>query len=301
MMSLERMGLEGARLYSTFYARRIFRIYPLSILAVAIVVGAHIPQTSWTHAYEYPSLSTIVSNFFLVQTPINSVIGPLWSLPLEVQMYLLLPILFVLIRRSVSIKPLIGVWVVFLAIGLLQTRLAAIAHLTTDRIGIAEYAPCFLAGVTAYYVLSRKRTRTTLPLWVWPLTLGVITTAYLCWQARVGFVGYIEWACCLPVGLMVTQCAESTHKWLNWLTHNVAKYSYGLYLGQVPILWLASDKLNYLPRSLRWPLFPVLIILVPVASYYLIERPFIKMGAKLTALPSPKRVVGEFATGGTAD
>jgi peptidoglycan/LPS O-acetylase OafA/YrhL len=100
---------------------------------------------------------------------------------------------------------------------------------------------------------------------------------------------------------MVTQCAESTHKWLNWLTHNVAKYSYGLYLGQVPILWLASDKLNYLPRSLRWPLFPVLIILVPVASYYLIERPFIKMGAKLTALPSPKRVVGEFATGGTAD
>ena len=302
MMSLERLGLEGSRLYTTFYVRRLFRIYPLSILAVAIVVAAHIPETSWTHlGPQYPSLSTIVSNFLLIQTPINSVIGPLWSLPLEVQMYLFLPILFVIIRRSVSIKPLIGVWLVFLAIGILQPRLAAIGHVTTDRIGIAEYAPCFLAGVTAYYVLSRKRTGMTLPMWVWPLTLCVMTAAYLCWQARVGFVGYIEWACCLPVGLMVTQCAESTHEWLNWLTHNVAKYSYGLYLGQVPILWLASDKLNYLPRSVRWPLFPVLIILVPMASYYLIEKPFIRLGAKLTAVPRPNKIVGEFATGGAAD
>ena len=125
-----------------------------------------------------------------------------------------------------------------------------------------------------------------------------MTAVYLFWQARVGFVGYIEWACCLPVGLVVTQCAESNHGWINWVTHHVAKYSYGLYLGQVPVLWLASDKLNqYLTRSVRWPLFLVLIIVVPIASYYLIEAPFIRLGAKLTAFRPSKRIVEEFATG----
>jgi peptidoglycan/LPS O-acetylase OafA/YrhL len=83
----------------------------------------------------------------------------------------------------------------------------------------------------------------------------------------------------LVIGLAVVYCAESRHRSLNFLSHHLAKYSYGLYLGQIPVLWLASVKLNYLPPSLQWTLFLLLIVVVPIASYHLVEHPFIKLGA----------------------
>ena len=45
MLSLERLGLSGFRLYFTFLVRRIFRIYPLSILVVLTVVLFRDPRS----------------------------------------------------------------------------------------------------------------------------------------------------------------------------------------------------------------------------------------------------------------
>jgi len=70
---------------------------------------------------------------------------------------------------------------------------------------------------------------------------------------------------------------------LNRCTHYVAKYSYGLYLGQIPVLWFAFVELHSWPKLERWGVFLVLIILVPVVSYHLIEGPFIRIGADLSA------------------
>src|SRR5262249_15824707 len=42
MYSMERSGLESFPLASNFYTRRIFRIYPLSILAVLTAVALHL-------------------------------------------------------------------------------------------------------------------------------------------------------------------------------------------------------------------------------------------------------------------
>src|SRR5208282_2014964 len=47
MMSMERLGLSDWQLYSAFYIRRFFRIYPLSVAVITIVLLARIPPTSW--------------------------------------------------------------------------------------------------------------------------------------------------------------------------------------------------------------------------------------------------------------
>ena len=67
MMSLGRLRLSGLRLFTTFYIRRFFRIYPLSMTAVAVTVGAYIPFTSWDLVYQQPSHRTILANLLLVQ------------------------------------------------------------------------------------------------------------------------------------------------------------------------------------------------------------------------------------------
>jgi peptidoglycan/LPS O-acetylase OafA/YrhL len=287
MMSLERLRLDGWRLYTTFYLRRFFRIYPLSIATVALAIGLHIPHRSWNSDYYHLGLKTIISNVLLCQnlTLSHSVIGPMWSLPYEVQMYSLLPALFALVRRSRSSKALIGIWLASITIGFLQPWVGGTdlgLHLRIDRLGIAQYIPCFLTGVTAYYIALRWR-EPKLQFWLWPLFLAFMTAAYLRWQASTGEKAYVEWCCCLGVGLMVTRCLESPYAWLNRFTHSIAKYSYGLYLGQVPVLWLAFVKLHYLSKSAQWCIFLFLIVLVPVASYHLIEAPLIRVGAGLSA------------------
>jgi peptidoglycan/LPS O-acetylase OafA/YrhL len=71
------------------------------------------------------------------------------------------------------------------------------------------------------------------------------------------------------------------HRGFGTVTHYVAKYSYGLYLAQVPVLWFVFVRLRGSSSLLQWPLFIALIVLVPVLSYHLIEEPCIKSGSAL--------------------
>jgi peptidoglycan/LPS O-acetylase OafA/YrhL len=96
MQSMERLGLEGRALFSTFYVRRWFRIYLLSIFCVlsvyafGIAPGIDQVPRSWNvkELFANPSL---MQNLFYA----DSMVGGLWTLPLEVQMYVALPVLFV--------------------------------------------------------------------------------------------------------------------------------------------------------------------------------------------------------------
>jgi peptidoglycan/LPS O-acetylase OafA/YrhL len=289
MMAMERTWSKDARPFLSFYIRRAFRIYPLSIFAVALTVSFHIPKTSWGSGFEFLGLRTILSNLLLCQNLANtpSVSGPLWSLPYEVQMYLLLPALFVLLRGRAPVRRLLAIWGAAVGIGLLQAWFADLNVFGASRLGIAEYAPCFLTGVTAYYLVLR-RPIVRLPFIAWTATLAVMTTVYLHWNASEGYVGYVEWICCLPVGILITCCAESGYGLLNRVTHDVAKYSYGLYLAQVPVLWLAFAKCHDLPRLAQCSLCLCLIVLVPVAAYHLIESPFIRLGTSVARRASKK-------------
>jgi peptidoglycan/LPS O-acetylase OafA/YrhL len=285
MMSLGRLQLSGWKLFTTFYLRRFFRIYPLSMVAVAVTLVAQVPFSSWALTYEPPSRGTILANFLLVQNLAKrpDVIGPLWSLPYEVQMYILLPVLFLLFRKP-FLKPFMGIWIVSVVLGLLQPLVADSAlgpRFWVDRLGIAEFIPCFLAGVLAYQ-LSLREKKPSQPFLAWVFTLGLVTIVYLLWEGGAGSFKIPEWVCCLAIGLVVMDCAESTYSGLNRLTHLIAKYSYGIYLGQVAILWLVFVKMKTLPLSLQWSVFLFLIVAAPFAAYRLVEKPFIRFGKFLT-------------------
>src|SRR5579864_138681 len=106
MYSMERSGLSGSRLAANFYVRRIFRIYPLSMLAVlsavALRLDSSVPGIQGLARTASPGMGRILSNLFLVQNLVKpgSIINVLWSLPFELQMYLFLPLLFLWIGRK---------------------------------------------------------------------------------------------------------------------------------------------------------------------------------------------------------
>ena len=104
MMSMERNS--GAL---NFYIRRFFRIYPLSIAVVAMVVVLHIPSNP-AREYTWMGASNLLSNFALTMNLTHSpmALAPLWSLPIEVQMYLVLPLLFLVTRIKKAVPAMMS-------------------------------------------------------------------------------------------------------------------------------------------------------------------------------------------------
>jgi peptidoglycan/LPS O-acetylase OafA/YrhL len=103
MQSLERTGkkLAGWPLTRYFYIRRVFRIYPLSVSLIVISIACSIPSNPLAPYRSY-RLGWALSNLLLIQniTMARNISDPMWSLPYEVQMYLMLPILFLGLQAS---------------------------------------------------------------------------------------------------------------------------------------------------------------------------------------------------------
>jgi peptidoglycan/LPS O-acetylase OafA/YrhL len=163
MQSLERTSarLAGWDLVRHFYVRRAFRIYPLSICLILLSLAFMIPPNALGGAYRWQGWNWFLSNLFLVQniTAQDSVASPLWSLPFEVQMYLVLPLLFLALR----IPRVQGV----LFVSYLAGAVLSLMH------PVFLYAPCFMSGVMAFKLLESGRPR--FAAWLWfPALLGLV-------------------------------------------------------------------------------------------------------------------------------
>ena len=87
MYSMERSNLGGLPLALNFYIRRIFRIYPLSIVAVLAAVALRLDSgmnglPGLSHV-AHIGLGRIISNLLLIQNIVRpgSIINVLWSFP----------------------------------------------------------------------------------------------------------------------------------------------------------------------------------------------------------------------------
>ena len=108
MFSLERQRANSSSpLFLPFMLRRCFRIYPLAIIAVTFVYIFRIPSDLQFGRFDlvHQTAGNLVANLLLIQnvTRQKANPGPLWSLPLELQMYLVLPgLIFVCIAPEIS-------------------------------------------------------------------------------------------------------------------------------------------------------------------------------------------------------
>jgi peptidoglycan/LPS O-acetylase OafA/YrhL len=283
MWSLERQGLQGKEMFASFYARRFFRLYPLSI---ACVMFAYVFDARWSHENFWQNISLTQNIFFIHHSMLPVTIGPIWSLPIEVQMYVLLPLLFLLLRRR-SLAFLSLTWAIVFAASFTQPYLG-------ERAEILKYAPCFFGGIIAWRIF-RERFRPQLPGWMWPfavLPLAVLWLAVSQTHMTLHFAAFG-----LALGFLIPLFKEMPWRSLNALSKIVARYSYGIYLSHFAIeIFVFSDPYHptfkiIAPLAIKlrergghighWAVFIGLAALVPLALYHLIEAPGIKLGKKI--------------------
>lgn len=293
MLSLERQPeLWGhARQYAAFMIRRCFRLLPLSMAAVLLIYTLRLPLDFHDHAFHRAVFSAplLISNLLLAQniTGYHSIEAPLWSLPYEMQMYLCLPLLFWIARRRSSGLPIATLFVLAAAAATLVGMAVGIRRdLPFVPWDLAHYVPCFLSGVIVYQLSRRFAPR--LPGSLWPLFVLAITITYLLashlrWPWLWRWVS-LDWIACLILGFGIAAFRSLPAGRLSRASAQIARYSYGIYLTHFGCIWLAFVALAGAPAAARWTVFLVLAVGLPIAFYHLLEAPFIRLGARVTAL-----------------
>jgi peptidoglycan/LPS O-acetylase OafA/YrhL len=267
MLSLERTKLEGKALFGAFYLRRFFRLYPLSMFCVTVAMLLHRspeladPVRYWKWS-EYFSNMALTTNL----TYTDIMVGGLWTLPLEVQMYLALPFLF-LLGRSRPGRVLALVWIASIPLAVLQLH-------TSGRLNVLGYAPCFISGVIAWKLsLSVPR---RFAGWLWPVGFVAIWPVFFLATHENDM--YYRWAFCLALGLAIPWFKEIRFRPLQVAAHFIAKYSYGIYLSHIAvIMWSFSLPV---PAAMKWVIFVISAAITPIAMYHVIEHPLILAGQR---------------------
>jgi peptidoglycan/LPS O-acetylase OafA/YrhL len=260
MQSLERRGDAAA-----FYLRRALRIYPLSTVIVLLLAGA-----AWMGGADLDGW-TVLSNLLLVQnvTGHPSAIPPMWSLPYEVQMYLVMPALFAWTRARGPLR-------------VMQLLAVAIVALTAAQAlsggwRLLQFLPCFLPGVLAAVLPQRRAHSPT-------LLFGIVAVGAVAIPALVA-VGAPEvpllWGLCLALGFAIPACREIASGALARGAHTVATYSYSIYLTHMLAMLFALGLGLGLAGTLA--VFLAAQCAMARVCYRWVEKPGIDMGRRLVS------------------
>lgn len=280
MESLQRMcggGPLQRGVVLRFYFRRFLRIYPLALVCITAVVVLDLPAMTWRDSPP-PTPQVVLANQWLVQNLVTgrSVLGPLWSLPYEVQMYVVLPGLYLIATSARGPRWLVGL------LGVAVLGALVLGEFTGGRLNMAAYLPCFLCGVLCFALRQRVR----LPQWPsrgWIVALAVLFGGYAWLHLGAGKPDTaLGWVFALLLSMAILVFEDSRQPRLNRCTQWIARYSYGLYLLHVPVLWLVFHRWRL--ESLPWSLLVYLGLSTAAAvlAYHLIEAPMVALGQRLT-------------------
>ncbi len=259
-----------------FVAARALRIYPGLVAAViySVIIGAF--ATEWPlrqYFHDHQTRRFLIHNsmaypieFFLPgvfeHNPLKSgVNGSLWTLPLEIQMYIVVAAFGLMgLFKAREIYNAVFAMFLILVCSVKGEALPLIAqHPEAPRLAIA-----FLCG--AFLFMNRERMRISIP---WALFLGV----FIWWgHTRIPNIRmiYIPAICYIVMVL-------GYHPKLYFASFNrLGDYSYGLYIYAFPTQQLIS---YYHPGIKQFPLFGLAfpcILVAAVLSWHFIEKPALR-------------------------
>jgi peptidoglycan/LPS O-acetylase OafA/YrhL len=276
-------------LIRTFYLRRAFRIYPLSISLILISILFAIPNYPAAQ-YQWLGSEWLVANLLLIQNIFtgNSISSPLWSLPYEVQMYLVLPFLFLMVKHKrvkflllgivYGIAVLMSIW--WWRNHYYHSNGNNYYHATNNLLlrltSVSYFAPCFVAGVMAYYLLGRIKPKLSAKFWLLAILAPLLVFATI---PNNQWTWIHQTVLTAITSLLIVLCRR-TSGLLAVGSHYVAKYSYGIYLSHVPVLWLICNKWHL--RSVAgFGMTAIVTAFVSIVGYHLLEHPMIVLGNRL--------------------
>jgi peptidoglycan/LPS O-acetylase OafA/YrhL len=266
-----------------FYVRRFWRIYPLAWAILAVCVVLKVPAGLLPATYTAVTVPQVLANAALSQDLLGqpNVLNVMWTLTMEVQMYVVLPACFVLARRRAT-WPVVLMVVAGCALMTAYFWGNQAAHRIPGvwRIRVLSFVPCFLMGVAAYHGL-RRRGDAPKPFkgWAWvpvilvPFLLFFPAFNWVYWIGRTGFA--------IVLASLIPFVADIPDGWVAKASHVVATYSYGLYLVHPLALRTGFGLLGNQPMAIQWVAMTATLVGGCWVAYHYVEQPGVRFARRL--------------------
>ena len=270
-------SLERQPFVLPFYIRRVFRIYPLAITAVIVALVFHLPVSAgggWG-VYHPFAIRTIAANLLLLHDLVGQpiIVGVFWTLSIEVQMYVVLPVLFFFVIREQRLWQPIALWLLAVA------AIHAAIPLTSGNV-LLTVAPNFLSGVVAF--IAFKKFRPVLPAWLFLPWLVVLLTLFLLHPTLRA-----PWPIIFLLGLTLPLFHQLRARPVALLANRIALYSYGIYIWHEFGMKLADHFLAHFNNPIKITAELLFTLSAAVLGYYIIEAPAMRLGAHLQQFAHP--------------
>ncbi len=266
-----------------FYVRRIFRIYPF---AMVIVLATYLLGFPPDHGNEMHYIALIrgdvrglLGNLSLMQNLFHgrSIAGVTWSLPMELDMYVFLPVIFAFTARELALWPMIFIWMFVVVL---------VHSMFPGNHGnfFLALIPDFLPGVIAY--IGYRLRRPFLPAFLLPVMVAVMCVLVVSFPLH-----RVDWVTSLVLGLTLPLFHEIRSSSIKKGCHMLAKYSYGIYLTHPFGIFFGVHLLS---GHSAWIQIPVVLAVTGAMSflgYHLIEHRFIEIGKRVAARIEKQRGV----------
>lgn len=280
-----------------FYIRRILRIWPLYFFYIGLaLVPTFNPNHvfTWRHALAYLLLA---GNWSVVMWgwPIHSIIGPLWTVSIEEQFYLLwAPIVRKLTRDRLASAA-------FVMIGAsTATRVAVVAmHGGQNSVWcntLARLDP-IAAGILVASALRGSIPHFTFPARLSMLSVGIVSLALVANYWQIHEPEKLEWvptlvgfpvvaASCTLILLSILGTSARLPQSLVYL----GKISYGLYVYHALANVLSNRLIPVHNAFIQLALRPIAALAITIAlasaSYAMLEKPFLRLKNRFAHIQS---------------
>ncbi len=294
-----------------FYVRRIRRIVPAYYVQLYLLFVLFIPLLRgfdyWRYDIAFLAYNVAAHLAFLhYTTPLSSaslsVNGPLWSLALEFQYYLLLPLIAPIVvrapwRGAVALAGIAVAWHWLARNDLAplvhaEMLLGARWHLGEDTIRhllltqlpgyLAHFAAGILAGLAWFRLSKRASGPRESAAW---LAASILCLALLYWLYVLGggaLFGEASWfTTVVAFALIMFGLVSRNVRVARFLLANrplafVGRVSYSAYLYHMPLLMLWNKYVTPQASWLSLPLYLAAVLAVSWASWRCVEQPFIR-------------------------
>ncbi|HET6998746.1 MAG TPA: acyltransferase [Solirubrobacterales bacterium] len=243
--------LEGISAYARRRAWRILPAYWAALVFSLAVAWLIVPQPG----HGVPDLTSVLANGLLVQNIVGAPSPNLafWSMAVEVQLYILLPLLLVLVRRRGAAAMVATVTLVVAAVGIVGPHVARLD--TFVILSAPDLAALFALGIVSAGIVSAGAARRS---WQWPwlaLAAAAPVLATIAWRGSVWTLEHLYWVdlalapaiACLLVSLATGRPAPLLRLLDTRPIRGLGSCSYSLYLTHAPIVAIV-----YEPIVARW-------------------------------------------------
>lgn len=283
--SLQRASRPVADLAAPFVVARVLRIYPAWIFTILVFTGVYW-LTGRTLAV-VPTSTEVISNILLLSVSID---GVGWSIQTEL---LAIPVLLIA-AHWIAAGKIVRIFVIACVLAVLTNPMKVILPLEGGE-PRAIFLYCFLFGALTCVLLPRAEARHANAIFCLGAVLFVVGVIVFARQFNVRDA-WVSIASCL----MIAGGALGLRGWLTVLRNNAAlrffgRVSYSFYLLHPLTLltfWQMEAGLGAVLQAGCPPWLALLVMLavstavtLPLAaiSYYVVERPFVRMGHVLAA------------------